>query len=88
MVGRASSGTHLRDPSPETSTSEARARARGSTLSSVTRGRRLSLGARPVPATKRRERTMFAAKAAHKANQEIPPSSLTSLACDGCGGSS
>ena len=44
-------------------------------------------GAQPVAVKWRRERRMIAAKTAHEANQEIPPS-LTLLPCGGRGGSS
>jgi hypothetical protein len=84
-VRRASSGARCTAPSPETSAREARARAWLYVFECYER-KKADAGA-PVPEERRREMRMIAARTAHKANQEIPPSP-TLLPRDGRRGSS
>ena len=85
IVGRAASGAHRPDRSPETAAREARARAWLYVFECYER-KKADAGA-PVPEERRREMRMIAARTAHKANQEIPPLP-TLLSRDGRRGSS
>ena len=83
-MGRAFSGGRRTNPSPETSARDARAGAWVYVFECYER-KKADAGV-PVPEERRRETRMIAARTAHKANQEIPPS-LTLLPCGGRGGS-
>ena len=85
-MGRASSGAHRTDPSSETSTRDARARVWLYVFECYER-KKAYVGNTARSGGDAKGERMIAARTAHEAKKEIPPS-LTSLACGSCGGSS